>query len=257
MRMKILIIEDEQLGVERLIKHLNAIDPTIEITGATRSIKSSVEWLQTHEHPDIILMDIELGDGQSFVIFNEVEVKSTVIFTTSYDEFALQAFKVNSIDYLLKPIKKEDLKNSLDKYRQMKEKFAITPAFQIDNLLNELKLQSKKVYRNRFLVKQGTRLVSVDVSNIAYFYADGRLCFFKTWDKTKYVIDYTLDELEDMLDPELFYRAGRGFIVHIKSIAQIHQYFNSKLKLELNPLTEKEVIISKEKTMEFKEWMGK
>ena len=255
--MKILIIEDEQLGVERLIKHLNAIDPTIEITGATRSIKSSVEWLQTHEHPDIILMDIELSDGQSFAIFNEVEVKSTVIFTTSYDEFALQAFKVNSIDYLLKPIKKEDLKNSLDKYHQMQKQFAKTPVFQIGSLLKELQLQSKKAYRNRFLVKQGSRLLSVDVSNIAYFYADGRLCFFKTWDKAKYIIDYTLDELADMLDPGQFFRAGRGFIVHIKSIAQIHQYFNSKLKLELNPLTEKEVIISKEKTTEFKEWMGK
>jgi two-component system response regulator LytT len=255
--MKILIIEDEQLGIERLTKHLNTIDPTIEIVGATRSIKSSVEWLRTHEHPDIILMDIELSDGQSFAIFNEVEVKSTVIFTTSYDEFALQAFKVNSIDYLLKPIKKEDLKNSLDKYHQMKEKFAKSPSFQIDSLLNELKLQSKKACRNRFLVKQGSRLISVDVSNIAYFYVDGRLCFFKTWDRTRYVIDYTLDELADMLDPEQFFRAGRGFIVHIKSIAQIHQYFNSKLKLELNPITEKEVIISKEKTMEFKEWMGK
>lgn len=255
--MKVLIIEDEELGVERLTKHLNAIDPAIEVVGTTGSIADSVQWLQNHPHPDIVLMDIELSDGQSFAIFNEVDIKSTVIFTTSYDEFALKAFKVNSIDYLLKPIKKEDLKNSLDKYHQLKQQYAPAPSVQIETLLSELKQQQKKTYRNRFLVKQGQRLVSIEITDIAYFYAEGRLCFFKTWNKAKYIVDYTLDELEEMLDPVTFYRANRGFIVQVKSIAQIHTHFNGKLLLELEPPTEKEVVISREKASEFKEWMGK
>ncbi|RYZ56594.1 MAG: response regulator, partial [Chitinophagaceae bacterium] len=133
--MKVLIIEDEELGVERLTKHLNAIDPAIEVVGTTGSITDSVQWLQANPHPDIVLMDIELSDGQSFAIFNEVEIKSTVIFTTSYDEFALKAFKVNSIDYLLKPIKKEDLKNSLDKYHQLRQQYAPSPSVHIETLL--------------------------------------------------------------------------------------------------------------------------
>ena len=255
--MKVLIIEDEELGVERLTKHLNAIDPAIEIVGSTPSISDSVQWFKTNEHPDIVLMDIELADGQSFAIFNEVDIKSTVIFTTSYDEFALKAFKVNSIDYLLKPIKKEDLKKSLEKYHQLKQQYKASPSLQIESLLSELKLQQQKTYRNRFLVKQGQRLVSIEASDIAYFFAEGRLCFFKTWSKAKYIVDYTLDELEEMLDPHQFYRANRGFILHVKSIAQIHTHFNGKLLVELEPATEKEVVISREKASEFKEWLGK
>ncbi|HSU49557.1 MAG TPA: LytTR family DNA-binding domain-containing protein [Segetibacter sp.] len=255
--MKVLIIEDEELGVERLTKHLKAIDPEIEIVGSAGSIKSSVQWLQTYNQPDIILMDIELSDGQSFDIFNQVDVKSTVIFTTSYDEYALKAFKVNSIDYLLKPVRKEDLKNSLDKFTNFKKQFNPSPAYSIETLVNELKAQNNKNYRNRFLVKQGQKLVSVETSDIAYFYADGRLCYFTTWNKLKYVVDYNMDELETMLSPDTFFRANRGFIVCIKSIAQIHNYFNGKLKLDLNPPTDKEVLVSREKAMEFKEWMGK
>jgi len=253
--MKAIIIDDERLARTEL-KRLLQDYPEVEVVDEAANAEEGVSKIESQQ-PDLIFLDIQMPGKTGFDMLSQLEKAPQVIFTTAYDEFALKAFKVNSIDYLLKPIKKEDLKNSLDKYHQMQKQFAKTPALQIDNLLNELKLQSKKTYRNRFLVKQGSRLLSIDVGNIAYFFADGRLCFFKTWDKTKYVIDYTLDELADMLDPEQFYRAGRGFIVHIKSIAQIHQYFNSKLKLELNPVTEKEVIISKEKTTEFKEWMGK
>src|SRR5687767_14465006 len=138
--MEILIIEDEQLDAEKLIRLVKAIDSSIEIVGNTRSIKSSVEWLLQHKHPDIILMDIELTDGQSFEIFNHVNIKSMVIFTTSYDEYALQAFKVNSVDYLLKPIKREELKNALDKYQQWQQKFSST-SVNIEHLINELKQQ--------------------------------------------------------------------------------------------------------------------
>jgi two-component system, LytTR family, response regulator LytT len=254
--MDILIIEDEQLGAEKLVRLLKSIDSSIEIVGNTQSIKSSVEWLLQNNHPDIILMDIELTDGQSFEIFNHVTIKSMVIFTTSYDEYALQAFKVNSVDYLLKPIKREELKNALDKYQQWQQKFS-SSSLSIEHLINELKQQQSKTWRSRFLVKQGQKLVSVETNEIAYLYADGRLSYFITWDKQKHVLDYTIEELEQMLDPQQFYRANRAFLIHIKAVSQIHNYFNGKLKLELQPAIDKEVLISREKATEFKEWMGK
>ncbi|RFS17547.1 LytTR family DNA-binding domain-containing protein [Emticicia sp. C21] len=254
--MEILIIEDEQLGAEKLSRLLTSIDSSINIVGNTRSIKSSVEWLLQHKHPDIILMDIELTDGQSFEIFNHVTIQSMVIFTTSYDEYALQAFKVNSVDYLLKPIKKEELENALDKYMHWQQKFSAS-SIDVAQLIYELKQHQPKSYRSRFLVKMGQRLLSIETQDIAYFYAEERLTHFITWDKKKYIVDYTIEELKQMLDPQDFYQANRGFIVHVKSIAKIHNYFNGKLKLELQPAIEKEVLISREKATEFKEWMGK
>lgn len=254
--MEVLIIEDEQPGAEKLGRLLTSIDDSIRIAGNTRSIKSSVEWLLQHEHPDIILMDIELTDGQSFEIFNHVAIKSMVIFTTSYDEYALQAFKVNSVDYLLKPIKRRELKNALDKYQQWQQRFS-SSALNVAQLIHELKQQQPKAWRSRFLVKQGQKLLSVEINEIAYFYADGRVCFFTTWSRQKYIVDYTIEELEQMLDPQQFYRANRAFILNIKAIGQIHNYFNGKLKLQLQPEIDREVLISREKATEFKEWMGK
>lgn len=254
--MEVLIIEDEQLGAEKLSRLLLSIDPSIEIVGNTRSIKSSVEWLLQHRHPDIILMDIELTDGQSFEIFNHVTIKSMVIFTTSYDEYALKAFKVNSVDYLLKPIKKEELKNALDKYQHWQQKFSAS-TLNVEQLIHELKQHQAKSFRSRFLVKIGQKLLSIETRDIAYFYAEERLSYFMTWNKQRYIVDYTIEELTQMMDPQEFYRANRAFILHIKSIAKIHNYFNGKLKLELQPPTDKEVLISREKAMEFKEWLGK
>lgn len=256
--MNILIIEDEPLGAETLEQYLAEIDPSIQVAGITESIKSSVHWLQNNPAPEIILMDIELADGQSFEIFNLVNITSAVIFTTSYDEFALRAFKVNSIDYLLKPIKKAELEKAIGKYRQMKQLFAgDQTGMNIEKLLSDLRSQTK-TQRNRFLVKQGQRLVSVEVDDIAYFFAEGRLSYFCTWNKNKYVVDYTMEELENMLDPQCFFRANRSYIIHIKSVLQIHNYFNGKLKLDIKPAIEKdEVVISREKATAFKEWMGK
>lgn len=259
--MNILIIEDEPLGAETLEEYIKDIDPAATVAGIKDSIKSSVEWLQNNPAPDIILMDIELADGQSFEIFNLVKITSAVIFTTSYDEYALKAFKVNSIDYLLKPIKKNDLKRAIDKYREMKQLFAgntTSSGMSIESLLNDLRLQQAKTHRSRFLVKQGQRLVSVEVDDIAYFFAEGRLSYFCTWNKNKYVVDYTMEELENMLDTQIFFRANRGYIIHIKSVMQIHNYFNGKLKLEIKPAVEKDdVVISREKAGIFKDWMGK
>lgn len=256
--MKILIIEDEELAVKKLQKMLISLDKNIEVIASLDSITSSVEWLQNNEAPDLILMDIELLDGQSFEIFNQVEVKSPVIFTTSYDEYALKAFKVNSVDYLLKPIQKEDLAAAMEKYKKMFAAAAGPAPINMDVLVKELqqKLQPKE-FRKRFLVKNVQKLVSVETEDIAYFYSDGRLNFFKTADNKKFVVDYTMDEMEDMLDPEKYFRISRSFYVSINSVDQIHDYFGNRLMLTLKPAVDKEALVSREKVTEFKKWMGK
>lgn len=259
--MRILIIEDEDLAVKKLQKTLAAVEPNAVVAGIADSIRSAVEWLQENQQPDLILMDIELADGQSFEIFNLVEVKSPVIFTTSYDEFALKAFKVNSIDYLLKPIQKEELQAALSKFRQLKSAHSGSDdqtGINIDSLVKQLqqKLQPKD-FRKRFLVKFAQKLVSIEVDDIAYFYSDGRLNFFKTKDNKKYVVDYTMDELEDMLNPEKYFRISRSFYVSVESIDKIEDYFGNRLILQLKPEVDKEALVSREKVTDFKKWMGK
>lgn len=254
--MKVLIVEDEELAVKKLQKTLTGVDDTIEVVGVSDSIKNTVEWLHNHPSPDLILMDIELADGQSFEIFKLTEVKSPVIFTTSYDEYALKAFKVNSVDYLLKPIQQEELKAALNKYKKIKGDGKAD--LSIDSLVKELqqKLQPKE-YRKRFLVKHAQKLVSIEVEDIAYFYSDGRLNFFKTDDNKKFVVDYTMDELEEMLDPDRYFRISRSFYVSVNSIDKIDDYFGNRLILQLKPAVDKEALVSREKVTEFKKWMGK
>jgi two-component system response regulator LytT len=259
--MKILIVEDEELAVKKIRKTLAGVEPDAEVVAVTDSILSTVNWLDENPAPDLILMDIELSDGQSFEIFNQTTIKSPVIFTTSYDEYALKAFKVNSIDYLLKPIQKEDLEAALQKLKQMKELYKTEetkPDVSIDNLVKELqqKLQPKD-YRKRFLVKHAQKLVSIEVEEIAYFFSDGRLNFFKTYDNRKFVVDYTMDELEDMLDPDKYFRISRSFYISVNSVDQIHDYFGNRLMLTLKPVVDKESIVSREKVTDFKKWMGK
>lgn len=259
--MRILIVEDEELAVRKLQNTLLGVDTSTNIVGVTDSIQSTVEWLRENQAPDLILMDIELSDGQSFEVFSQIEVKSPVIFTTSYDEYALKAFKVNSVDYLLKPIQKEELEAALNKYRQLHLNNGnghSNPNISIDNLLKELqtKLQGKE-YRKRFLVKHGQRLVSIEIDEIVYFFSDGRLNFFKTNDNRKFVVDYTMDELEEMLDPNKFFRISRSFYVSINCIEKIDEYFGNRLILALRPASEKEVLVSRERVTDFKKWMGK
>lgn len=258
--MKILIVEDEDLAVKKLQKTLQAVGDDLDIVATTDSISASVDWLRHNPQPDLILMDIELADGQSFEIFNLIEVRSPVIFTTSYDEFALKAFKVNSVDYLLKPIQKDELEAAISKFRSMKQAYA--PATEegqgIQALVRELQQSLRnKEYRKRFLVKHAQKLVSVEVKDIAYFYSDDRLNFFKTYDDKKFVIDYTIDDIEQMVDPDQFFRINRSFLVSVKSIDQIHDYFGNRLKLALKPVIDKEALVSREKVSDFKSWMGK
>ncbi len=259
--MNILIVEDEDLAVKKLLKTLQLVDETANVCGVTDSIQSTVEWLQQNPEPDLVLMDIELADGQSFEIFNLVNLKAPVVFTTSYDEYALRAFKVNSIDYLLKPVQREELSAALEKFKKWQEKFSTgngQSAFDMDNLVKELrqKLQPRE-YRKRYLVKVGQKLVSVEIDDIAYFFSDGRLNFFKTRENKKYVVDYTMDELEGMLDPARYFRISRSVIVCINSVEKIDDYFGNRLILGLKPSLDKEATVSREKVADFKKWMGK
>lgn len=259
--MKVFIVEDERLGLDRLIKLLHEVDPGITVIGYVETVKSAIWWLENNPPPDIIFMDIELADGQCFEIFNQIEVKSPIIFTTSYDEYALRAFKVNSVDYLLKPIRREDLAQSLTKYQNLKSNFTDKDLVNqnIEKLISGLQsFQQPKEYRKRFLVKQGQKLLSVEIDDIAWFSADGKLCFMRTWKNNRYIIDYTLEQLTDMLDPEEFYRINRSYLVNIRSIVSVSPYFNGKMILQLSPAADtNDVVVSREKATDFKQWMGK
>ena len=258
--MNILIVEDEELAIEKLQYTVSAVAEEAEIVGCTGSISETVSWLQQHAQPDIILMDIELSDGQSFEIFNRVDVQSKVIFTTSYDEYALKAFKVNSIDYLLKPVQKDDLKAAFDKYKRLVSGAPSGGQQGIDirSLLQELHQQFQpREYRQRFLVKQGTKHLPVEIHQIAYFFVDDRVICFKTKDNKKYIVDYTMDEIEQQLSSNRFFRINRSFLISIESIHQLHDYTNSRLMLQLQPDINKEVIVSREKVNDFKSWIGK
>ncbi len=263
--MNILIVEDEKLAVRKLTKLLEETAPELEVRGITPSIAATVEWISENRangqpEPDIIFLDIELADGQSFEIFNRVRIKSTVIFTTSYDEYALQAFKVNSIDYLLKPVQQEDLQRAIRKFYDLTApgKPGPTQQLNLEAILKNLHLQSPAPeYRKRFLVKQGARLLSIETSEIAYFYIDNGLTFFKNNQGQKFVVDYKMDELDEFLDPGRFFRVNRSLIVTHQAVTQMQAYYNHRLALTLHPVLDKETIVSRERANDFKVWMGK
>jgi two-component system response regulator LytT len=265
--MNILIVEDEKLAVRKLTKLLEEAAPDFVIKGVTPSIETTVEWISQNRaagnpEPDLLFLDIELADGQSFEIFNRIDIRSTVIFTTSYDEYALQAFKVNSIDYLLKPVQLEDLQRSIKKFYdltggQRGTAGTILPP-NLESILKNLHLQQPAAdYRKRFLVKQGVKLLSIETSEIAYFYIDESISFFKTHLGQRFMVDYRMDEMELFLDPDRFFRINRSIIVTHSAVVQIQPYYNNRLVVTLKPAFEKETIVSREKTNDFKKWMGK
>ena len=261
--MNALIVEDEDLSVRRLKKMIGEVAPSLDIAGITDSIEQTVEWIQENRaagnaDPDLIFLDIELSDGQSFEIFNRIEVSSAIIFTTSYDEYALQAFKHNSIDYLLKPVHRDDLQRALQKYDKMKSQPVADHSLAgIRKLLEDFKKASAVEYRQRFLVKQGQKMLSIEIGEIAYFFTDDRYSFFMTDSNQKMLVDYTLDELAESLDPARFFRINRGMMVTHRSVDKIDPYFGNRLALTLRPAHNKEALVSREKVGDFKVWMGK
>ncbi len=262
--MQVLIVEDEPLAVKKLTRLLEEVAFDVKVVGTAGSIRAAVEWLEANVAPDLIFLDIELSDGQSFEIFQRTRVKSPIIFVTSYDEFALQAFKVNSVDYLLKPVQKEDLANAIAKYRDLKLQYgrdASPISASIESLLMTLSggvgEAAKKEYRTRFLVKHLQKYVTVEVADIAYFWSEGRINFFKNRAGQKYLVEYTMEEIEAMLDPRDWFRVNRQFLVSVPSVAEIHPFFNNRLKLYLTPKEPEEVTVSRERVADFKVWLGK
>ena len=252
--MRVLIIEDEAPAFRRLQKILDEVRPGIEIVEVIDSVEDSVKWLKNHNPPDLIFMDIQLSDGISFEIFDHVKISNPVIFTTAFDEYMLRAFKVNSIDYLLKPIKTEELSNSLTKFEQMKSLFGQSESPDISTLIQQIKLDDKK-YKSRFLVKKGEKLLSIEANGIAYFQTRNGVVSLVTHQGQKHLVDYTLDELTNQLDPKDFFRANRQFLIHYSMITEVHRYHKGKLLVEGVLKTEEPILISEEKSSLFKKWL--
>jgi two-component system, LytTR family, response regulator LytT len=250
--MTVLILEDESLAADNIETCLHEIDATISIVAKIKSIESAVSWFSNNEHPDLIISDIRLLDGLSFEIFQKVKVDKPVIFTTAYDQYAIRAFEVNSIDYLLKPVQTDKLRVSLEKYKGL----ARNVPLDFNDVLKQLQ-SGRPQYKSRFMVKLGQKIVAIPAEKIAYFFSENKLSFIVTQDGKKFPIDQPLDELIDLLDPDRFFRANRQFIVTFESIAEIHPYFKGRIKLNLQPKSEEEVVISSERTPEFKKWIDK
>lgn len=254
--MKLVIIEDEVPAAEKLTKMLLNYDRKLQVEAVLTSVESAVTWLRDHPAPDLLLVDIHIGDGLCFEIFRRTAVNSPVIFTTAYDQYALKAFQVYSIDYLLKPVQYDKLVKSLEKLKTLKEAYLETNVeTRLDEVLR-LVSNASDSYKSRFLVRTGSRIKVVKTDEIAYIYADQKLNLLVTRDEKKYPVDYSLDELTVMLDPKLFFRVNRQLIIHIDAAAEIHPYFKGRLKLKLNPSLDARIIVSSERTPLFKAWLN-
>jgi DNA-binding LytR/AlgR family response regulator len=249
--MRILIIEDENLAARRLVKLIRDILPDCDISGNLDTVTAAVDWLNTNPQPDLIFLDIQLADGISFEIFEHVKVTSPIIFCTAYDQYAIKAFKLNSIDYLLKPVDPEELKQAMDKFLSGRKVPEIT-LDQIRVLLQPV----QKVYKNRFLVKVGERIQTIAIDDTGVFYSEDKVTFLMTRQGKKFIIDYTLDEVENLLDPELFFRLNRKYISSVASIKGVFTYSNSRLKIQLENISDNDILISREKMALFKHWLG-
>ncbi|NBA85507.1 response regulator [Emticicia sp. CRIBPO] len=249
--MRIVIIEDEKLNASRLKKILLEIDPDTEVLEVLDTIHKSVEWLKENKHPDTILMDIRLADGLSFEIFAKVKVNCPVIFTTAYDEYAVRAFKVNGIDYLLKPVEKEELEAALQKVKTL-----ISPDPAIEELMQFFR-QKNLSYRTRFLIPFKDGYKTILVADVDFIYSEFKTTHLVLNDGGIETVAHTMEELEEQLDPDVFFRANRQHLVAVHSISSIHNFFNGKLKLQLKRYPEREVLISKEKATSFKQWLDR
>lgn len=247
--MKTLIIEDEVLAAQALQKLLGEVCPETEILGVLETVEESIEWFENNDLPDLLFMDIHLADGSSFAIFEKVEISCPVIFTTAYDEYALKAFEVNSIDYLLKPINKKDLLRAMEKYKTL-----VTGRNQMQKFLTQIDPLRKK-YRSCFLMPERDKLVPLPVANIAYVYIDTKTVRLVTFEHKNYYLNMTLDDLMEQLDPELFFRANRQFIVARTAIKDISIWFGNKLAVNLSIDVPEKIIISKAKVSDFKSWI--
>ncbi|WP_062059602.1 LytR/AlgR family response regulator transcription factor [Aquimarina longa] len=250
--MTAVIVEDENIASRRLANLIKELAPEITILDHITSVESGKNWFTKNPLPDLIFLDIQLNDGYGFDILDLLEEHPPVIFTTAYNEYAIRGFKYNGLDYLLKPIDKNDLKKALDKYRK---NFNTSTTITDDAKYERIKNLFAKEYKRRFMVKVGNQFNTFNVDDIAYFKSHEGIIFLYAHTGKKYPIEYTIDQLEEILDPVHFFRINRKFMVSVKAVVEIHSYFNSRLALKLNPLDEEQIIVSRERTSNFKKWL--
>jgi len=251
--MNVLIIEDEKVAADKLEHMLESIDPTIKVMAKLGSIKNSVKWL-LHQTADLIFLDIQLSDGISFSIFEQVDVNTPIIFTTAYDQYAIRAFQINSIAYLLKPIRKSELGESLKKYKTLHSSSGID----FDALLAQLQASTKE-YKKRFLIQIGSKIKKVEVSDVAYFFVQDKSVFLRTFQSKLFPLDSSLDQLELVLDPDTFFRINRKYIVNMHAISEMIAYSRGRVKLQLEPRADDQfdTIVSIERSADFKKWLNR
>lgn len=250
--MNVVIIEDERLAANHLEKMINRYDPSIHVLAKLESVADSIEWFTLHGNPDLIFLDIHLDNGLSFSIFEKVKVNAPIIFTTAYDEYAIKAFKMKSIDYLLKPILPEELNRAIDKYKEWTK--PESTSIDMQSLL-ELITRKEPVFKSRFSIAVGEKIRSVSIEQVAYFYSTQGITFLVTHDNLHYPIDMSLEQLTEQTDPKEFFRINRQFIVRLRAIRNVHVYPKSRLKIELNPPYQDEIYVSIDKVSRFKAWL--
>jgi DNA-binding LytR/AlgR family response regulator len=251
--MKILIIEDEKPAARLLQRKIEKLG--LQVNQMLHSVEESIEWFSRNQHPDLIFLDIQLSDGLSFEIFEKIEIKSAVIFTTAYDEYALRAFKLNSIDYLLKPIDEEDLAIAVSKFQNQFQKKSIA-SLDFEMIKKMLVNPINREYKKRFTIKLGQQLKMISIEEVECFYSENKGTYLHTLDNRDYLLDQTLEQLENELNPKEFYRVSRKFIIPMKAIKEIQIHSNSRLKVVLPTYKDEEVIVSREKVSDFKTWLG-
>lgn len=251
--MNIIIIEDEKPAARLLQRKVEKLG--LQINTLLHSVEESINWFQNNPHPDLIFLDIQLSDGLSFEIFEAIDIKSAVIFTTAYDEYALRAFKLNSIDYLLKPIDEEDLETAISKFKNQFQKSSIA-SLDFEMIKKMLVNPIDREYKKRFTIKMGQQLKMINIDEVECFFSENKGTYLHTFDNRDYLLDNTLEQLETELNPEDFYRVSRKFIIPMKAIKEIQLYSNSRLKVILPTYKEDEVIVSREKVGDFKTWLG-
>jgi two-component system, LytTR family, response regulator LytT len=252
--MKTILIEDEKPAARLLQRKLEKLD--IKVDAMLHSVEEAIAWFQNNEHPDLIFLDIQLSDGLSFEIFDKVTIKSAVIFTTAYDEYALKAFKLNSIDYLLKPIDEDELSISIAKFKNQFQIEKTAPiSLDFEQIKKMLQNPFEKNYKTRFTVKIGQQLKIITTDEIECFFSENKGTYIHTLDNRNYLIDGTLEVLENELDPKNYYRVSRKFIIPLRSIREIQVHSNSRLKVILPTYKENEVIVAREKVQDFKLWL--
>jgi len=254
--MKVIVIEDEPLAQKEMIRLLNRNHRDIEIVEILDSVEESVKWLSKHNDFDLVFMDIQLSDGMSFDILKKIQLKKPVIFTTAFDQYWMDAFKLNSIDYLLKPIEETALDQALTKFMKINTYYRDEISMHNLELIEGLLEKSvEKKFKSRFVAQIGERFIRVPKEEIAYFFADGNLVYLVTRVNKKYLIEYTLDQLCRLVDPDEFFRLNRTFISHIDAIWEVQKYFNGRLSVKLQPETSENIIVSRAKARFLIEWL--